>query len=96
VKFLSESFTVKCPSCGESIELTIRKVSTKLSVAIVEEAIKEWVDQVEIIESDDCISVVPKEFLGKQLWYQVNNALEKLGAEWISAGKESKWIIKKA
>jgi hypothetical protein len=61
----------------------------------VEEAIKEWIDQVEITESDDCISIMPKEFLGKQ-WYQVNNALEKFGAEWISAGKESKWIIKKA
>jgi uncharacterized Zn finger protein len=88
------SLTVKCPNCGEIIELAVIKVP-KLSASIegVEEAIKEWIDQVDVTRSDDSIVITPKEFLGKKLWYQINNALEKFGAEWVSAGKESRWII---
>lgn len=87
--------TLRCPNCGELIELTIRKAPIQpASIENVKGALSEWIDQVDVTESDDSIVVTPKGYLGKKLWHQVNNALKPFDTEWISAGKESRWIIK--
>jgi hypothetical protein len=92
----ANSLRVKCPNCSETIELTIRGVLKTLSSTVdVKEAMEEFVDHVDITESDDSIVITPRGFLEKKLWYQINNSLEKLGAEWVSAGKESRWVIRK-
>ena len=89
------SLTLRCPNCGELIELTIRKAPIQpASIENVKGALSEWIDQVDVTESDDSIVVTPKGYLGKKLWYQVNNALKPFDTEWISAGKEGRWIIK--
>jgi hypothetical protein len=93
---MNEAFlTLRCPNCGEPIELAIRKSHRKpISVDDVKEAIKEWINQVDVSQSDGSIVINPKEFLGKKLWQKINIALQEFNAEWISAGKESRWMIK--
>lgn len=87
--------TLTCPNCGGAIELQIRKVMRQnASIEDVKNRLEEWIEQVDVTESDDSILVTPKGYLGKELWYQINNALRQLYAEWVSAGKESRWVIK--
>ena len=54
----------------------------------------EWLDDLDITEEDECIVVMPKAYLGKELWYKINEALKSVDAEWGSAGKESRWVIR--
>jgi hypothetical protein len=88
--------TLSCRNCGEPIGLRISKVAKQhASIQDVNNALAEWIDQVDVSESDGSIMIRPKGYLGKELWFEMNNALKSLGAEWVSAGKESKWIIRK-
>jgi hypothetical protein len=90
-----DSLMLKCPSCGEAIELQIRKAMKKpASIEDVKDALKELIEQVNLTESDDSILVTPKGYLGKDLWYQINDALKPFDTQWVSAGKQSKWVIK--
>lgn len=89
------SLMLRCPNCGEAVEIKIGRVTKQLaSIEEVKAALDEWIDQVDIAESGDSITVTPKGYLGKEPWYQINNALKQFDAEWVSAGKESKWVIK--
>ena len=94
---MSESSSkLRCPSCGEAMEIRISKVTEQhATIDDVKGALEEWTDQVDVSEGDGSITVTPKGYLGKELWYQMNSALKPFGAEWVSAGKESRWIIKK-
>lgn len=89
------SLTMSCPSCGDPISLQVSKVAEQSSlIAKVKETIDEWVEDVDITEEDSSVVVVPKSFLEKDVWYKINDALKSLNGEWVSAGKESRWIIK--
>jgi hypothetical protein len=39
--------------------------------------------------------VKPLAFLGREVWYEINDMLKSFNAEWVSAGNESRWIIHK-
>lgn len=89
------SLMLRCPNCGEAVEIKIGKVTKQHpSIEEVKAALDEWIDQVDVTESDGSIVVTPKGYLGKEPWYQINKALKTFDTEWISAGKESRWIIK--
>ncbi len=91
-----KSLTLRCPSCGEQIALQVSRVPKQpASIENVKGALDEWIEDVDVTEEDDSIVVMPKAFLGKELWFQVNNALKTFDTEWVSAGKESRWVIRK-
>lgn len=48
---------------------------------------------VDVMIADDGGRVEPKKYLG-DLWVDLNEYLDPLGYEWVSAGKESHWIYK--
>lgn len=89
------SLTLKCPNCSEAIELQISKVKKQpASIEDVKEVLGEWLDDLDITEEDECIVVMPKAYLGKELWYKINDALKPFDVEYVSAGKESRWVTK--
>ena len=92
---MSRNLTMECPSCGAPISLQISKVKKQSSViAEVKKTIDDWIEDVDITEENGSVIVIPKGFLGKDVWYEINDALKSFDPEWVSAGKESRWIIK--
>jgi hypothetical protein len=49
---------------------------------------------VDVDESGDVISVVPKKFLG-DAWGPINEAMRTLGGTWIREGRNSRWELQK-
>ena len=88
------SLTLSCPSCGQPISLQFSKVTEQPLIDKVKDTINDWMEDVDITEENDTVVVMPKGFLGKDVWYEINDALKSLDAEWVSAEKESRWIIK--
>jgi DNA-directed RNA polymerase subunit N (RpoN/RPB10) len=89
---------VRCPYCGKQIGLNtvsyLTKLETKLSAEQVKDAISNWIEDLDVIEEEGSIAVIPKNYLGKEVWQEINNALKPFNPEWISAKKESRWVIK--
>jgi hypothetical protein len=53
-------------------------------------------NKVEILHKDDSIEIIPKGWLGKRTWREINEVLLRNGFEWLPSGKDSCWIkIKK-
>jgi hypothetical protein len=91
------SLTLSCPNCGEPILLEISKVLKQpASIQDIKGVLDRWIEDVDVTEENDSIVVIPKGFLGKELWYQINNALKPFDADYVSAGKESRWVIRKS
>jgi len=98
---MEEKLTIfKCPHCGKQIGVCTVSYVTKIDAAVqtqlidhVREALSKWVDDLDVIENEQTITVTPKGFLRKDVWYEINDALKVFDAEWISAGKESRWVI---
>jgi hypothetical protein len=90
---MNEKFTVvKCPYCGKRIGLT--KLETKRTAEQVKVAISNWSEDLDVVKEEDFIAVIPKNYLGTEVWQEINNALKPFNPEWISAKKESRWVIK--
>ena len=88
------SLTLSCPSCGQPISLQVSKVAEQSLLDKVKDTVDDWIEDVDITEENDAVVVVPRGFLGKEVWYEINDALKSFDAEWVSAGKESRWVIK--
>jgi len=50
------------------------------------------VELLNIIDEKDCISVIPKGWIERRIWGEINNVLSINGFGWLESGKESKWI----
>lgn len=86
---------LSCPNCGEPINLQVLKVTEQSSlIDRVKDIIEDWIEDVDITEENGSVIVTPKSFLGKDVWYEINDALSSLDAEYLSAGKESRWIVR--
>lgn len=89
------SLTLSCPNCGEPISLQVVKPIEQSSlIDKVKDTIDDWIEDIDITEENGSVVVMPKGFLGKETWYEINEALKPLDAEWVSAGKESRWVIR--
>lgn len=88
-----KSLTLSCPNCGEPISLQVSKVAEQSMIDEVKDTVDDWIEDVDITEKNGSVIVTPKGFLGKDIWYEINEALRPLDAEWVSAGKESRWVI---
>ena len=92
---MSRNLTMECPSCGAPISLQFSKGKEESSIVTeVKKTIDNWIEDVDITEENGSVIVMPKGFLGKDVWYEMNDTLKSFDPEWVSAGKESKWIIK--
>jgi len=93
---------IECPHCGNQIAIQVikpePKVETKTETTVtindISLALNEWADCIDIVEQDNAIVITPKGYLGKDVWAEINNSLKPFNAEWISAKKESRWMIK--
>lgn len=50
------------------------------------------IDLVEILEDEYCIRVVPKGFIKKQKWREINDILWLNGFSWVQNGQRGSWI----
>jgi hypothetical protein len=78
------------PERAERPPASVEEVEYRLSsVAQVEDLIvAESVDQ-------PAFTVTPKKYLGDEAWRTVNQAVGQMGGRWVSAGRDSKWVIPK-
>ncbi len=78
---------------GLDIEVTVRP--TKRSrLEEVQSALSEFKDYLNITEDEEGVVVKPTTFLGKELFAQIATKVKALGGEYISAGKESRFLIR--
>jgi hypothetical protein len=90
---------IECPHCNKAIALQIKKAESEETervplIEMVQTTVKRWNDDLEILEEDDSVVVIPKAYLGKDVWQQINDSLKPFDPEWVSAGKESRWVIR--
>ena len=78
---------------GYQIEITVRP-AVKATVEAVRRELAEHLDDLEITSSEEGIFVKPKGFLGKEKFADIAAKVRSLGGEYISAGKESRFVIK--
>ena len=96
-------FTFKCPECGARIRVVAqsRAAGDQASQGPVDEATLKtklgdrYDKDVYVHEVGDELHVAPTHFLGKELWWDLHNMFLMLGAEWVAAGKESHWKVKR-
>lgn len=78
---------------GYEVNVTVR--SPGLTVEEVKSALGEYEDVLSISEEDEGIVVQPVSYLGKEKFATIASEVRELGGEYVSAGKESRFIIKK-
>jgi hypothetical protein len=98
---------ITCPDCGAKIGVVISVGKSQLAITPTTETIPLPSDGIEerlvvsgvdltlinIEESDECITIRPKKFLG-DLWGPINEAIRTLGGGWIREGRDSRWEIR--
>ena len=78
---------------GYEIEITVRP-KVKATVEAVRRELEEHLDVLEIASTDEGIVVNLKGFLGKERFADIAAKMRSLGGEYISAGKESRFVIR--
>lgn len=67
------------------------------SVTQLEYMLKEYIpdidDFIQIIEVEEGFKVDRVKYLDIDLWQKINDKIQKYGGIWVSAGKESHWVI---
>ena len=56
---------------------------------------KELADQLTFEETDNYIVIKPRQYLGSETFKKIYDIINSAGGEWISAGKESRFRVKK-
>jgi hypothetical protein len=91
-----ESKTLQCPYCKKPLEVEIAKTESNRMTLLekVKHALTKSLNSVDITETNGIVVVTPRGFLGREVWQQINETLKQFNPEWVSEGKESRWIIK--
>lgn len=94
-----KSSIIQCPHCSKPITLQVTKTESKKTkrvplIEMVQSTTKKWSNDVDVIEEEKGVVVIPKGYLGKDVWFQINESLKPFDPEWVSAGKESRWVIR--
>jgi len=66
--------------------ITVESVSADLSP---------FIDDLDITEDEENIVVMPKRYLGRKRFSEIAELMRELGGNYVSAGKESKFLIPK-
>jgi hypothetical protein len=84
----------------EPEEQTSVKPVLASSVADLEYLLQEYIpelgDELTITESEEGFRVDRAKYLETTLWQQINDRILQLGGKWVSAGRESHWIVPSA
>jgi transposase-like protein/predicted nucleic acid-binding Zn finger protein len=70
-------------------DLITKSVESKGNFAI---QLGKRIDRVTIANEGDCIKVIPKGWIEKQTWREINDILRLNGFGWLSNGKDSCWM----
>jgi len=88
-----------CPHCEKPIYINVTLGNAaKKDVPLVEAikgAISKWAENVDITQKNGTVVVTPKGYLGTEMWHLINSSLSQFETKWVSAGKESRWVIKR-
>jgi hypothetical protein len=78
---------------------TLKSVLDVSSIAELEYILSEYLpnlnDVLTITESQQGFKVDRTKFLEIGIWQEINDRIQQLGGKWVSAGKESHWIVPK-
>ena len=100
---------VTCPECGSNIGIFLtpamappeaEKPPEKIMVlkleGFKERLVSEEVDLslLRVMEDEDKFIISPGGYLGEQ-WRPINDTIRSMGGQWVSAGKKSRWEVKK-
>jgi hypothetical protein len=50
------------------------------------------IEKIKIVNEKDCIKVIPKGWMQKPTWREINDILRLNGFSWLSNGKDSCWL----
>ncbi len=89
---------MECPHCNKPIILNATKTELRKSekvplIEMVQSAAKKWKDDIDILKDGSDVVVIPNAYLG-DTWHKLSDALKSFNPEWVSEGKESRWVIK--
>ena len=106
----SKVIWVNCPHCGSKIgiflaveegEVAEERVEAPREALSAEERVRRFLQEegvdmslIKIEEEETQIVISPMGYIGDP-WGEINDKIRQMGGEWISAGRESRWIIKK-
>ena len=85
------TITVK-PSTAPPKEVPIQ-IRPRITVESVKTKLTEHLKELDIIEEAEGIVVRPKGFLGRDRFASIATLIEEIGGKYISAGKESRFLI---
>lgn len=83
---------------GYDIIVTVKpteEVAPKPTVESVKARLEEYLEELEVSEEAEGIVVRPKGFLGRDRFASIAAIVEAMGGRYISAGKESRFLIPK-
>jgi hypothetical protein len=86
---------------GYDINITIQPteeapiVTTQSQIEFVKSRLEDYLGELEIREEVTSIVVEPKSFLGRDRFASIATIVEELGGSYISAGRESRFLIPK-
>ena len=81
---------------GYNIVVTVtlaEEVAQRITVASVEARLEEHLQELDVREEEEGIIVKPKGFLGREKFAAIAAVIEELGGRYVSAGKESRFLI---
>ena len=70
-------------------DLITKSVESKRNFAV---QLGKRVEKINIVNEKDCIKVIPKVWMEKQTWREINDILRLNQFNWLSNGKDSCWI----
>lgn len=91
-----EEKTLQCPYCKKPLEVEIAKTEPERMTLLeqIKHALTKSLNSVDITETNGIVVVTPRGFLGREVWQQINENMKQFNPEWVSEGKESRWIVK--
>ena len=81
---------------GYDIVITVKPtegVAPKITLESVKSRLKEHLEELEVSETDKGIVVKPQGFLGRDKFASVAAIIEELGGLYVSAGRDSRFLI---
>jgi len=81
---------------GYNIIVTVtptEEAAPRITVASIEARLEEHLQELEVRAEEEGIVVKPKGFLGREKFAAIAAVIEELGGRYVSAGKESRFLI---
>ena len=87
--------SVEAPTSPTPSQIEPSIPTSRITIEYVKSMLEDYLDELDIREEVVSIVVKPKSFLGRDKFATIAAFVEELGGSYISAGKESRFIIPK-